>query len=124
MRRTTHLEVCKRAAGQLVCHVNKTGERLPCLKNILNGKKYWNARTREYHDPYPYDPMRGQDAEYLDAIKQGRVLFAIYERKQGDASRDGTRNGDYNNFVYLVDSVHYDENGLRCRIVDMERRTV
>ena len=47
-------------------------EHLPCLKQ--------NHRTgvTEYHDPYCYDPNTSKEAEYIDAVRRGRVLVADY----------------------------------------------
>jgi hypothetical protein len=83
-----------------------TGEELPCLKMDLRG-----AGT-EYHDPYFYDPSVPKNAEYVDAIRRGRVLLAEYE--------NGKRK-DYRPSVFFVTDVRSDADGLRCRFAGSER---
>ena len=106
-------EIAKGRQGSWFATVKKTSEYLPCLK-----RHRWNG---DYFEPKFYDPADRRNAEYIDAIKQGRVLVAIYERKDDDTtSLDGDRTGGYLNYVFTVADVQHDEQGLRCRIVSRE----
>jgi hypothetical protein len=89
----------------------KTGETLPCLK-----AQFLGARG-EYYEPKHYDPSQRKNVEYIDAIKRGRALVAVYKNEEGKAEkRDGYLGG-----IYTLEDVRHDENGLRCRIVSREK---
>lgn len=106
-------EIAKGSQGSWFATVKKTGEYLPCFK-----RHRW---AKDYFEPKFYDPAHRRNVEYIDAIKQGRVLIAIYERKEGDTtSLDGDRTGGYLNYVFTVEDVQHDETGLRCRIVSRQ----
>jgi hypothetical protein len=85
----------------------RAGEELPCLK-----AQYLFAGG-EYREPHFYDPSLPMNVKYMDAIRRGRVLIASYDTSQ---KRTG-----YLGYVYLVEDVRHDEDGLRCRIVSKEK---
>ena len=94
----------------------RTGENLPCLKHQFLGAR------GEYHEPKFYDPAQRRNVEYIDAIKQGRVLVARYDNHvEGRTKRRTERRTGYNEYIYTVEDVQHDETGLRCRFVDKER---
>jgi hypothetical protein len=105
----------KKARGQQGCwfaETNDTHERLPCVF-----KEYW-MQGKEYHDPYFYDPSKGRNREYVDAIKNGkRVLLTsnvLVGRRYDGANK--WKRGPYID-EYEVDNVSSSEDGLRFTFV-------
>jgi hypothetical protein len=84
----------------------RTGENLPCLK------RQFMVGVGQYHEPHYYDPSQRRNVEYIDAVKQGRVLIASY--------KDGVRDG-YLGGIFTIEDVQHDETGLRCRIVSKQK---
>lgn len=103
-------KIAKGRQGDWFATTTKTGERLPCLKAHFLGAR------GAYHERWFYDPSQRRNAEYIEAIKLGRVLISPYKP---NGTRQGTRNG-YLNYIYTVDNVRHDEDGLRCRIIAKE----
>ena len=100
----------QRPTGRLVRHHYKDWRTAPLPQGPLLGS------LGEYHERWFYDPSQRRNAEYIEAIKLGRVLISPYKT---NGTRQGTRNG-YLNYIYTVTNVRHDEDGLRCRIVAKE----
>ena len=58
--------------------MTRTGENLPCLKAQFFGEH------GKYHEPKFYDAGSRKNAEYIEAVTQGRVLVAVYLNKEGE----------------------------------------
>ena len=90
----------------------RNGERLPCLMDM-----FWLGGNL-YHQEHYYNPDVRKNAEYIDAIRRGRVVMAKYEKKPGQPYK---RVGYIEGRVFKVSDVQHDPvNGLNCRIVGSE----
>jgi hypothetical protein len=82
--------------GEWFATLRSTGELLPCVfKEYLTG-------LSDYHDPYCYDLTTKRGAEYIEAVKRGRVLMT---RSVGSHETGWTRE-DYI-AVYAADDVKF-----------------
>ena len=102
--------IAKGRQGDWFAKTRAGGEDLPCLK------AEYLAANGQYHEPKFYDPSQPRNVDYVDAIKRGRVLLATYDTSQEPPKRTG-----YLGYIYSVEDVWHDENGLRCRIVSKQR---
>ena len=90
----------------------RNGERLPCLMDM-----FWMGGNVYHQDCY-YSPDESKRAEYVDAIRQGRVVMAKYEKEPGQPYK---RVGYIEGRVFKVNDVRNVEgHGLSCRIVGSE----
>src|SRR6476660_4011917 len=88
----------------------RTGEYLPCLLANCIG------RGGQYFEPTDlYRTRAGQPkvVEYIEGVKQGRVLMT-------HNNENGRRSG-YNEYIYIVEDLRVDETGLRCKLVRTEK---
>jgi|SRR6476646_7024820 hypothetical protein len=75
MRWITGTKFAKGRQGNYFVDV-RTGERLPCIH-----KEHWKA-GRLYHQKHYYDPSKPKAAEYIEALKRGRVVVTTSEMLQ------------------------------------------
>ena len=90
----------------------RNGERLPCLMDLC-----WMGGTL-YHEDYFYNPDKRKQAEFIAAVRAGRVVMAKYEKEPGKPYK---RVGYIEGCVFKVAEVsNVDGHGLSCRIVGSE----
>jgi hypothetical protein len=88
----------------------RTGEYLPCMlaKCIGRGGQYFEPTSL-----YVNDAHQPRVVEYVEGVKQGRVLMT-------HNGPDGRRSG-YNEYIYIVEDVRVDATGLRCKLLRTEK---
>lgn len=97
--------------GSWFANRRDTGELLPCIF------KEYAHNWPHYHDPYHYDPSDPTKKEYVDAIKNGRVLLTSNELV--GTRYDGANLWRRGNYIdeFVVANVTADKTGLRFDIV-------